>query len=148
MSPRIGRCTSDGTFEYYDNYEELRAVEEREARSSRSFYFGLVGLVAGGTLTYFAMRELGGQDWPKWLRFISTVAGAALGAVTLAKLSGLIIKSIGVLFFWAWPTPSAKPSGKRSEKPKVRYWRASLFQITAIRDVFQQKGIECPVKLT
>lgn len=90
MSTRYGRRAADGTLEYHDSKETLIAAERRESSESRAGFFGLIGLLLGGVLTYVAILKLGVMDWPKWLRLSCIVLGAGVGAFTLSKLADLI----------------------------------------------------------
>lgn len=89
MGTRFGRRAADGTFEYHDSKESLVTAERRENSDARAGFFGLIGLLAGGVLTYVALLKVG-MEWPKWLRFGLVIAGAGGLAYVLAKFADLI----------------------------------------------------------
>lgn len=90
MGTRYSRRTTDGITEYHDSKESLIQAECRESSETLSIWFGWIGLLVGGVLTYVAFLKLGGMEWPKWARFIGILIGASAGAFTLAKFADLI----------------------------------------------------------
>jgi len=89
MSTRFGRRAADGTFEYHDSKESLVAAERRDSSDARAGLFGLIGLLAGGVLTYVVLLKVG-MEWSKWLRFGLVIAGAGGLAYVLARFADLI----------------------------------------------------------
>jgi hypothetical protein len=90
MGMRFGRRAADGSYEYHDSKASLVEAERREASETRRGVFVLIGLVVGGFLTYALLKELGGLDWPKWLRMLLVLSGAGLAAFVLAILADVI----------------------------------------------------------
>lgn len=110
MATRYGRRTEDGTYEYHDSKESLEAAKQEEAAGCIRQFFGLVGLVGGGFLSYQAVQKYG-LDWPKWLRLTAVVVGAGSAALILGLLGRILAAlialafSIGVLYSigsWLW----------------------------------------------
>lgn len=89
MGTRFGRRAADGTFEYHDSKESLIAAERRDNSDARSGFFGLIGLLVGGVLTYVALLKVG-MHLPKWLRFGLVIIGGGGLAYVLAKFADLI----------------------------------------------------------
>jgi len=92
MGTRYGRRRRDGTYEYHDSEASLQAAKRREGRETRAGFFGLVGLVIGGWLTYLGLQYIGTAEWPKWTRFVGILVGAAVGATLLFKLAEVVWK--------------------------------------------------------
>lgn len=90
MGTRYGRRSADGNFEYHDSEASLRAAEQKENSDSRSFFFGLIGLIAGGVLSYLLIHHYGGADLPKLLRFAIVIGGGIGLAWLLARLADII----------------------------------------------------------
>jgi hypothetical protein len=89
MGIRFGRRMANGTTEYHDSRESLAAAIQRDERASRASFFGLLGLLAGGVLTYIVLIKTG-MHWPKWLRFALVIAGSGGASWVLHKFADLI----------------------------------------------------------
>lgn len=89
MGTRFGRRSADGTFEYHDSKDSLASAERKENSEVRADFFGFIGLLIGGLLSYLMLLKLG-SDWPKWLRFGLVIFGAVSSSYILAKLADLL----------------------------------------------------------
>lgn len=88
MAKRFGRRTYfGGVMEYCDTVEELLAAQKIENARIRDFYFGVIGLMAGGLLAYVLMQWMHIDS--KIVRFVSVVVGIWLGRILGASLSVL-----------------------------------------------------------
>lgn len=87
MAKRFGRHALNGTMEYVDTVEELRAAQRRDYARIRDFCFGVLGLLAGGLLTYGLLQRLPIDS--KFVRLIGVVFGIWLGGILGAGLSSL-----------------------------------------------------------
>lgn len=111
MAKRFGRHAMNGTMEYYDTYEELRAAQQREYARFRTVCFGIIGLIVGGMLAYVLLQWM--QVDSKLVRFAGVIVsvwfcgvfGASLSALlwTILKwaLSLAVIVGIGLLIWVA-----------------------------------------------
>lgn len=90
MGTRYSRRSASGSYEYHDSKESVRAAQQEEDSAGRSFFFGFIGLIAGGVLSYVLIQQFGGAELPKALRFAIVIAGGAGTAWLLARLADLI----------------------------------------------------------
>lgn len=90
MAKRFGRHAMNGTMEYYDTYEELRAAQQCENARIRTACFGLLGLISGGLFAYVLMQWM--QVDSKIVHFIVVIVGIWFGGVLAAALSALMWK--------------------------------------------------------
>ncbi len=88
MAKRFGRRAMNGTTEYYDTYEELRAAQRRENTHIRTACFGFIGLIAGGIFTYVLLQWMHVDS--KIVRYIGVIVGTWFGGVLAAALSDLL----------------------------------------------------------
>ncbi|KUM02752.1 hypothetical protein KIF53_15505 [Chromobacterium subtsugae] len=108
---RYSKRQGGGVTAHYNSAADLVRAED-EARESNIRSFGLlVGLIGGGLLTWHTIMAHGGAEWPKAIRLILTVLGAAAGGAALYWLSvlilamfvGAVVVSIAWLFLrWLW----------------------------------------------
>jgi hypothetical protein len=75
----------------------MAAAELRESSDSRATLFGLLGLFAGGVLTYIALHK-SGMNWPKWLRFSLVLIGSGTLGYVFHKLADIISYIIRLFF--------------------------------------------------
>lgn len=95
---RYSRRTAGGNLEYHDSAASMNASARSEESANRAFIFGVLGFIAGGVLTWFAIIHFGGIDWPKWIRFVLVLAGAAVSATVLSILADIIMMLISIAF--------------------------------------------------
>ena len=110
MAKRFGRRALNGTMEYYDNRDECLAAQRRELADIRMVFFGIIGLIAGGILTYALLRWM--HVDARLIRFGTIIVGAWLGCILGASLSALLwrmfkgaliltaIAVLGFTIFW------------------------------------------------
>ena len=89
MAKRFGRRASNGTMEYYDNYEELPFSKRRDDEAARTVLCGVIGMIAGGVLAYVLLHWIHVDS--RIIRFAGVIAGIWLGGMLGASLSGLLL---------------------------------------------------------
>jgi hypothetical protein len=89
MGTRYSRRAADGTFEHHDSKESLVAAAREESNNLRAFWFGLLGLVAGGFVAHQAVTQLN-PELPKLLRFGLITFSAIASMLFLARFADLL----------------------------------------------------------
>ncbi|CAB3727467.1 hypothetical protein [Trinickia soli] len=87
MGTRYGRRAHDGTTEYYDSKKELVAAADREVLARMANFFTVIGLVAGGVISYHFLHHSSAVAWPKLARAL-VIAGSSVGAALLLRTVG------------------------------------------------------------
>ncbi|VEB42948.1 Uncharacterised protein [Chromobacterium violaceum] len=93
---RYSKRVGDGVTAHYNSAEELQRANDREFESKVRGFGLLVGLVGGGWLTWSAIMSHGGAEWPKFLRLLATLVGAAVSGGALYFLSMYIVLAMFV----------------------------------------------------
>ena len=88
MAKRFGRRALNGTMEYYDSRDECLAAQRHELADIRMVFFGIVGTIAGGILTYMLLRQMPVDS--RIIRFIAVIVGAWFCGIVGAALSDLL----------------------------------------------------------
>ncbi|PRP68722.1 hypothetical protein BUE93_20885 [Chromobacterium amazonense] len=88
---RYSKRISDGVTAHYNSAEELQKADSDEFESKVRGIGLMIGLVGGGWLTWSAIMAHGGAEWPKLLRLIVTLMGAAVSGGALYYLSVYIV---------------------------------------------------------
>jgi hypothetical protein len=98
---RYSRRRADGIVEYHSSEADLERAALRETERAQARFFALLGLLAGGVLSYLAVKSSDAAYWPKWARFVCIAAGAGTAAFVLARLAQLIVMLLGLLLLGA-----------------------------------------------
>ncbi|MEN6081594.1 hypothetical protein [Chromobacterium piscinae] len=93
---RYSKRVGDGVTAHYNSAEELQRANGQQFESKVRGFGLLVGLVGGGWLTWLAIMSHGGAEWPKFLRLLVTLIGAALSGGALYFLSMYIVLAMFV----------------------------------------------------
>ncbi|MFK7090515.1 hypothetical protein AAFM71_17040 [Chromobacterium violaceum] len=93
---RYSKRVGDGVTAHYNSAEELQKANDHEFESKVRGTGLLVGLVGGGWLTWSAIMSHGGAEWPKFLRLLVTLIGAAVSGGALYFLSMYIVLAMFV----------------------------------------------------
>ncbi|WP_440216259.1 hypothetical protein [Chromobacterium piscinae] len=93
---RYSKCVGQGVTAHYSSAEELQKANDHEFESKVRGTGLLVGLVGGGWLTWSAIMSHGGAEWPKFLRLLITLIGAAVSGGALYFLSMYIVLAMFV----------------------------------------------------
>lgn len=108
---RYSKHFGGGVTAHYNNAQEMKAAEDKSREESIRGLGMLIGFFGGGWLTWAFIMSLGGAEWPKLLRVITTLIGAIAGGAALYWLSmvimaiaagALFLGVFGVIIKWFW----------------------------------------------
>ncbi|AXA91609.1 hypothetical protein DPH57_10895 [Massilia sp. YMA4] len=75
-------------------------AQQRESSAANAAVFGIIGMIAGGIISYVLLHEFG-AELPRLVRFVLLIAGAGGTAWLLARLANIIVVVIGLAFWGA-----------------------------------------------
>jgi hypothetical protein len=95
MGKRYGRRAINGLTEYYDSKEECLAARRRDDEIVRNVFFGIIGAIAGGILTYMLLRYLHVDS--RLIRFVAVIVGTWFCGIVSAALSDLLAQIVKLI---------------------------------------------------